>query len=301
MKQGRFLLLIVAIFFSVTAGIFLFSWKPTYHQDYVEIPIKLLPFTNQPAIKIEIEGHQYCVTLDLGSSHPIDLRKDILEKIKNKSMSESSTYNGISGNSYIMQGYKLPTVSLFNLKVDGLIGFEESIEFLRDAKFGPFGGLLRELSSLFEFYSRDGRLGWPFLKEGVAFFDFPKSKLFLAKNIDSISLPLGFFLSDWVCIPFEIEKSGLIIQLDTEFGVKKFLLDTGSTCSVLKIPQAPNSHREACEMQELRVGEQNLGPWKFRFLKIDPVDCDGILGFDFFKSYPFCLDFLNKKVYFKKL
>ncbi len=275
------------------AGVFLWSKKTPTNQYYTTLPVSFFPCADLPTVTVTIENRSYSLLIDLGSSHSIDLNKKTMDKIQNKKTLAISDYIGIRGKTYPTQGFLLPEVKLSNLTIRQLTGFEENLEFLQDSKVGTPSGLWCKIYDQLESLTIDGRMGWTIFKDGVAYFDFPHSTLIIAKNIDTLSSEAGYSLSDFTKISFAIEKWGVVVFVETDSGTKKFLLDTGATCSVLK--DSANTRTK-----QLVIGYRDLGPWDFRFFEFTPqMECDGILGVDFFKKNTICLDFCNHTSYIK--
>ncbi len=185
---------------------------------------------------------------------------------------------------------------LLNLSIDGLIGFEENAEFLKDAKIGPF-----RLKDELELLVVDGRVGWTFFKQGVVFFDFSHSNLVIAKDLPVLVDKAGYSLNDFIPIPFELHNCGPVFTIQTSVGAQKFLLDTGATCSIIRdasILREMKSSKSSHITENLRIGESDFGQWTFRLLEYnEQMECDGILGIDFFKKHMICLDFLTNTAY----
>lgn len=299
MIKKRLLILLSVILLSL--GGFLIIKKSPPVQNLAQISVNFFPFTDQPTIQIEIENKNYSLLLDLGSSHPIDLRKEKMKKIKNKQFADSSEYVGIRGKAYPTQGFRLPKVILANLTIDGLIGFEENSDFLDDAKISQSTKLWNRFKNTLELLMIDGRIGWTFFKEGVAFFNFPQSELIIAKNITAFTNEARYSLKEFIQIPFQIEKWGITLLIETDLGPQQFLLDTGATHSVIRNSIFPeNLASNLYTSNKLKIKNNQLGPWKFLLFEYNnEMRCDGILGVDFFKRHLICLDFQNHTAYIK--
>lgn len=211
-----------------------------------------------------------------------------------------SDYVGIRGKAYPTQGFQLPKVTLLNLAIDGLVGFEENLDFLKDAKTWQSNGLWDRFRDLLELLMIDGRAGWTLFQEGVTVFDFPHSALIVAKEINSLVHETGYSLEKFVAVPFEIQKWGLTLLAETDRGTQKFLLDTGATRSVIKKTLFQDDI-PVYVTEKLAIGNRGFGPWQFLLFEYNSkMECDGILGVDFFKRHRICLDFQNRMAYIQK-
>ncbi|MES2272778.1 MAG: hypothetical protein V4487_01100 [Chlamydiota bacterium] len=298
-KIRLFIILSILI---LSFGIFILLKKPLAPQEFVKLPVKFFPFTDQPTIKIDIENKKYSLLIDLGSSHPIDLQKESIRKIKNKKALEISNYIGIRGK-YPTQAFQLPEVKLLNLAIDGLVGFEENPNFLNDAKTCQSFSLWSRFKDHLKLLTTDGRMGWTFFKEGTVLFDFPHSILVVAKDINSLINQAGYSLEKFTRIPFEVQKWGLVLSIETDLGLQTFLLDTGATCSIIRaslFTENQKINNYLYNTNKLRIGNNDFGHWVFQLFEYtDRMECDGILGVDFFKKHTICLDFHDQIAYIK--
>ncbi len=295
MKTRRFLILLCSLLVSLGVGVYL--RKPSVPQRCIRLPVRFFPFVDRPRIKVEIENKIYSLLVDLGSSHPIDLHAKAISAIRNKKTLGSSNYIGVRGKSYPTQAFQLPQIKLSSVAINGLVGFEENLDFLNDAKTWQSSSFWSRVKDQIERLVLDGRMGWTIFQKNVVLFDFPHSALIVAKDIGSLNEVLNYSLSSFTKSPFDLQACGIILQIETDLGIQKFLLDTGATCSVVKASLFTESTSSPYVTNRLKIGNIDFGPWKFHLLEyLDQNQYDGILGVDFFKSHEICLDFLNQIV-----
>ncbi len=255
----------------------------------VQIPVSFFPLLNRPVIKVKIDEQKYALLIDLGSSHPLDLQRRFLDDILQKKSIGTSNYIGIRGNGYPTEGFQIPALEISNLKISGLVAFEENMNFINDSKIRSYTGLLDLFNDRLRKTLINGRIGWTVFKEFHCFFDFPNSVLFLSENKDGLIQKTGCSFDDFIYVPFETEKYGIVISTE---GNKRFLLDTGATRSVARNDYA---------LEGLVIGGHDFGKWNFAVFEFtDKIDCDGILGIDFFKKHAIYFDFHNKVAYIKR-
>lgn len=267
----------------------------------MRIPVSFFPFVDRPLIKVEIENKKYSLLVDLGSSHPIDLHKKSMEEIKNKKFLEVSKYVGMRGKTYPTQAFQLPQVRLLNLVIEGLVGFEENLDFLKDAKTWQSSSIWGQFKDQLDRLTVDGRMGWTIFNDGTVFFDFPHSALVIAKDLNTLIGKGGYPLDEFERVPFELQKWGLVLSVKTDMGNQKFLLDTGVTCSLIRASLFSEKLKAPYVSEQLKIGNVDLGSWKFRLTEYnDEMECDGILGIDFFKRHEIYLDFHNQIAYIKR-
>ncbi|HSX10520.1 MAG TPA: hypothetical protein VLF94_02235 [Chlamydiales bacterium] len=278
-------------------GISLFLKKEACEQNYVRLPVSFFPFVDRPTVQIEIEGKKHSVLLDLGSSHPIDLQKRFLQKVKNKQPDGLSDYVGIRGKKYPTERFRLPEVKLLNLTVQGLVGYEENLDFVSDARTWQSTGIWDQFKDQLELYTIHGRIGWTLFNETACFFDFPNSALYLAKDLVSLINEAGCSFDNFIQVPFEIHKWGIALHFETDFGINLFVLDTGATRSIFR----RSSDSKEVVTRKLIAGDHDFGGMQFKLLDFtDQMECDGILGIDFFKAHAVCLDFHNRVALIQK-
>lgn len=265
----------------------------------VKIPVTFFPFSYKPLIRAEIEHKSYTFMLDTGSSHPIDLLGRVLSQIPNKVPVSVLKYYDIQGNSYVVQGFESPPIKLHPfLTISGATVFQENIDFVkRGGRPDGYESLFRKIKTKLDLFYIDGRIGWSLFKDLICFFDFQNSSLFLAETIETLTEDIGSNWKEFIALPVELCRCGPVLCVQTEIGNKKFLLDTGASCSIYK--QSAMISENFLTLS-LDTGERSLGEWSFAVYPMGSElqdQFDGILGVDFFKRHRICLDLQGKKVY----
>jgi hypothetical protein len=113
----------------------------------------------------------------------------------------------------------------------------------------------------------------------------------MALDVSALKEQAKYSLDGFIPVPMKIGKCGPEIQLETEMGVKRLLVDTGAGRSVL---------RGKGKDKDLRfwTDEHDLGALKVCFFELtDRFEVDGILGMDFFLKHRVCIDFPGSMVY----
>ncbi len=280
-----------------------FQRKPTFKRQFIKIPIHFFPFGNRATMQVEVEGKQYSLLIDLGSSHPLDLHEKFIQKIKDKKLIGVSNYKNIRGDVFTSRKFQIPAVKILNWTIKNLVVCEESVDFINAAEIWPSIGIWNRVKDELQLVMIQGRIGLPVFKESDCFFDFPNSVIFLGNNLGSCCS-----LEGSIQIPFELEECGVILSVDTDLGMKKFLLDTGFTHSVLRESLVEKKGAKKTKRgdifyvnKDLIIGGHSLGGWQFWLLEFSDIfKCDGIFGIDFFKKHAIYLDFHNKVAYIKR-
>lgn len=268
----------------------------------VKMPVRFFPFSSSPLTKITIEGKQYTLLIDTGSSHALDLHKRVLDEIQEKEFIQITRYFDLQGTPYPVSKFQVPEVTLDrNLRLNKLIVHEENIDFLTKGtnagRTRSFWGKIREQLELFFI---DGRIGWPSFEQTACFFDFQNASLFLAKNIEILREEGILVLENFIKVPLDFSKCGPVLSAQTEQGVKKFLLDTGASQSVYK---EPNLQSKEVTHLTLNIGGCELDCWDFWPYPMTSElirELDGILGIDFFKSHRICFDSQGGYIYIQR-
>lgn len=156
----------------------------------------------------------------------------------------------------------------------------------------------------------DGFLGLGLFLETklpALFLDLNHSTVFMIENINDFD-ENRYSIKNMVKIPLERAHSCLAIEVDTDFGKKRFLLDTGATENLINssllsdafsVESSPQGKELLFTSFKFQIGGKNFGNEKFSPSSISPAfnDIDGILGMSFFRKYAVFLDFNNNLAY----
>ncbi len=109
---------------------------------------------------------------------------------------------------------------------------------------------------------------------------------------------MNYIFSNARPIPCEIGARGIVFLIDTDFGKKSFVLDSGASISLMKresIEQTPLELPQIT-MDRFKIDDLDLGKTPLYLIDFsDKLDFDGILGIDFFMKYAIYIDFVKKK------
>jgi len=262
--------------------------------DFTRIPLFFLPCSGAPLLKAEIDGMDVCLKVDLGAACDMILKERILEKIQNKEFRGMSVGYGVQGNQHMSSLYWIPKITIGNLGFEDAISTEETMQMVLGNKIGDWSQ--KEIDR--QFTQIDGRIGSGILSLLQCYFDLPHKALFLARNLEEIRK--CYCVNEFVEVPFEFENGHVILNVDTDFGRKKLLLDTGATASIFRSAQAPDEKKNWVKIT-LSFEGLDFGQWEF-FLHdfTDRVLADGALGIDFFKKHGIHLDFEHRKAYIQR-
>ena len=272
------------------------SASTSLSRSFCLIPLKFVSYTEAPLIDVDIDGVQYQLKIDTGSTTCFTLKKRVLDQIDSKEPIGTCKAYDFRGNSYEEPEYLIPKVTIGKLYIEPGIASEENYFFLtQGSKSGPpLKTLDRQTKK--QLAHVDGRIGNGVFKSIVCFFDFSREHLLIAEDINEFKKE--GILNGYTEVPFELHKGLVILSAMTDLGPVKLLLDSGASVSILKgVSDEPIfvTHK----IKHLTFGACEYGSWDFRLIPFtDKIsDLDGILGADFFNKHAICLDFHNQVAY----
>jgi hypothetical protein len=255
-------------------------------------------------VDVEIEGTKYPCQVDTGSNvGSVVLHSEILQAIKLKEYKGKNETFDVKGNCYHTEKFKIPLLKIQDLEVLNAVISQESIERLNNSKtFIPAASKSIKKPEL----PIAGRISINLFKPYVCMFDFDNAVITLLDKVpDTV-------LKRWTETNLDSFKDLVAISINTDLGIKKFILDTGVNVCMLedslldKHSLAHKSHLEyfppgrwIFQSLKMEIGDTNFGNQQFILLEFGkPMESiDGLLGIDFFYKHPMYLDFPNGKVY----
>jgi hypothetical protein len=270
-------------------GGFFFSSQCKPIGESLKIPLYFFWFTDAAVVQVEIEGRYYAMEIDTGADGWGSLQESALKAVGQKEYKQMIKFFDVKGNVYEVPEYLIPSMKIGHLKVENGIINQEHINFLRYSasfwKISP-NRIKTQLKEV------QGSIGRDFLRQFNCFLDFPHAALYLTENFQETERAHKF--KNFISYPFELTDIGIIFVVETDLGLKRFVLDSDSSFSVIK-----SDARSTWTTHQLIIGNQDYGKWKFWPLEFGDVlkDVDGILGVDFFRQYAIDIDFENRVAY----
>lgn len=252
---------------------------------------------NLPFIRLKLENEEVKFMLDTGARNQVlVLEKDIIAKLTSLipfSVMERST--DITGKMFTVKKYILPK---FNI---GDISFVQ-LRVVEDSNWG-----LKSGGSI----DKDGVIGLElFLEKGII-LDYPNRKLVIIDR----KMPEEYDCDNWHNLQFKVDRDGVSIFANIDGkGEKRFILDTGSTISLIKPTSIgnniPSNH---CNISLTQDGKCSfIKPSNISISNIDVVENmfyiynfqaefepDGILGYDFIANKVIYIDFAKRVIKLK--
>ncbi len=288
-KKGIFLALVLLAVLSSVWGL---SFFRSY--DFI-VPIEFLNAYQIPCTSIEIEGSTYQVEIDLGSKIPLSLDKHVLEKIK-KDPCGTSRWIDFRGNRYETLTYSIPEIRLGTFLLKKIKAKEESLHFAAE------NSIIIESKE----HLNAGRIGRDFFSGKNIFMDF-NHRIFIACGKLKDLEKRGYKTEDLAVVPFKITLDGIVLEIETDMGKRKFVLDTGSTVSAIRWEPLQESNKERLGIPVIETSKFSMGKIDFGFRELYLLDIsqafdgmDGLLGMDFLKEHLIYLDFAKSTAYVGK-
>lgn len=256
----------------------------THKVAYIEPPkgyFECIPVTftgrGDPIIDVSIEGNAYPLVLDLGSSFPCSLRDEILQNI-HKTKYGTSSWSDFRGQRYESPAYTIPELKINDLVFADMLIRQSREDFyvnvtLKGSPFQPFG-----------------IIGLPILEKYNLFLDFPHSRIYASSDYLSLQ-QAGLFSRNLLAIPFTRCSDGIFLFVETDTGIHRLALDTGSTHTLIRAPHPTFTKKFSIMGHDF--GERSIMAINEEL----QFDFDGFLGMDFLREHPVFIDYSNKVVF----
>jgi len=248
-------------------------------------------------LNASIEGKTYSLQFDLGSKFLLSLNKNVLEAINDKKSFGMAKWQDVKGNFYEEPSYSIPRVKIGNLVLTQIVARQENDAFRTGATIWK--------SVQNSTCKHVGCLGRPLLEQTNFLLDLKNSQM-IACNSKRRLQKMGFVLDNMTKIPFEGGSKGIIINFETDIGMLRLGLDTGSTITLVRTCrlQDQNCTKDArgfpvFTTQKFSAGNKDFGAKDLYLYEITPElkEIDGMLGMDFLENHIIYIDYKGKFVY----
>lgn len=278
------------------SSLYVFLHKKSYH---IPIAIKY-NFSNIPVIDITIENRSLPIAIDLGSHHSLALKEEYLKDIINKEKNTVIEWYNIRGKKNLSPSFLLFKIEIGNVTFQDVKVIEISKEMAEDSIIGTIEMNKNEFKGNVK---NAGYIGRTLLQKFNFLMDFPNQKMILSNDLNKIKKE-GFCLEKCEKVPFEITLAGITILVKTDIGMRRFLIDTGCTKSLIRnknqidkvsLDNILTTSKFLIEKTDFRDQDLLLFP-----LPDDLNEIDGIIGMDFLNKHMLYFDFPNKLIYIDK-
>jgi hypothetical protein len=289
--------LFLFVFFACLLGALFWQFYP---RNQCLLPISLFPDSLHAFTTVEVEGKKVLLRLDLGCGFPLSFNREVLNNIKQKKYLREVSWKDHKKRDYAAKDYLLPKIKLGRATITDICAREENEDFVRNATVKSFEGERT--------FKDEGRVGLGlFLETQVEalFLDLKNGRAFFIKDIHRFR-EKGYCLEEMIKLPLLCEKAHLFLQVGTDVGEKKFMLDTGYSMNVLH-PSLGRGNEEIDPFitlplftsSKFMLGNRDFGEEDFYLFDFDYIidGMKGVLGMPFFKKFALILDFQNNVAY----
>ncbi len=256
---------------------------------------------NTPLALVDIQGKTYSLLFDLGSDQQLRLSKNILKNLEKSDFGTRRAEDGL-GNLYDNPAYLLAHVNIGGLNVYNVVAGEISESWTVNTTFYSKSNNREELIK-----DERGGIGRDLLYGKNVLLDAKNDLIFISNDCDKLKA-IGYDLSSLKKVPVEQGQMGAIFSVDTDIGVTRFSIDTGSTLTLVRTSFVQNIDIDKLDRHKnlpvfknskFEIGERDFGNIDLHFLNITPTidDIDGLLGMDFLENHIVYIDNENSAVY----
>lgn len=273
-------------------------------------------YVSIPRIDIKIEDKQYKVVLDIGSKFSFSLVNEMQNEIKSLKKGKKIDWKDFKGNKYESDSFIIPKIFLnqFVLKnvavpikddsykknITTFLTIKNEEEQKDIDKMIPYNHLKDKSEKL------SGYIGRAAFKNRKILLDFINNKMIISNDLKKLQ-KMGYDLKEFEQVPLTKYKKDIILEIDTDKGIKRFALDTGCTVTAYKNfllneqDVIDKYNHKIFISKKFCIANKDYGPKEIFSLAITPkLDIlDGILGMDFLKDHLLYIDFSNHKLYIK--
>ncbi len=255
----------------VTLGIGLLLWYSfaTGYYSYFDVAYGR---RDRPLITAELQGKSCTLGLSIGSRFPLFLRKEMLDTV-DKQPQGIGEWHGINGCKYEASAYVIPKLKVGDLELKNIVAYESDEE-----DYGILGRFLGEEFNLL--------------------LDFPHHRVVACDTFSKLQAK-KLVGKNWISVPFEMHRGGIVFQVNTDLGTSKFVMSTAFMITYLRSSLIPPNNPFPFVSSPLVLGEQQFGNVTFESIDL-PEGLDeiaGFIGMDFLKEHAIYLDYAHKIAY----
>ena len=294
--KNKKLSIFFSILFAITLlSIFLFFYFPKKN-PYARIPVIFLPHSKTPHVEAKVEGIKCLLGLDLGSSSALHLTKNLIEQLHKDQMGKVTWFD-MRNNRYENLTYLIDKLTFAKVTVSHIKAWENDLD--RSIKGSILSDEDEELEKeKLKYHS--GMIGRQVLLGAELLLDFQNGVFFFIRNLDALKKE-GYSIQSFIDVPFDLEKVGVVFSIDTDMGIKRFILDSGASISLIKPCGAKDKIIKKgvipfITTSKFSIGEIKVGSMDLYLFELPEIceNVDGILGMDFLSRYAVYLNAKEK-------
>ncbi len=252
---------------SIAIGAGTILWYSLSTGYFASFPVTYNQY-NYPVIDVKIGDYNHALEVRIGSIFPLFLSRTTLDQT-DKHSNGFTQWHDVNGEHYEAPAYLIPKMKIGNMTLTNV----SATQTLESEALGKYLGSDLNL-----------------------FLDFPHSRIIACNSFSKLKAK-GLANDQWIQVPFETGRAGIIFQVTTDLGIRNLSLNTTSTTSAVRTSLMPSS--EGFTSSTFSIGKREFGRTFFHSLEFPEAlhETDGFIGMDFLKKYALYLDYSNKIAY----
>lgn len=264
LKYFACLLVITAVVYGV------FLWSP-FSGYYHVFPVTYTKY-DLPLITTQLQGNSYTLRIDIGCRFPLFLGQKMLDSV-DKQFQGMEICRSVDGSQQEVPYYLIPKFKIGDLVLKDVLAYQSDKE---------------RYDSLGKFLGGDFNL----------LLDFPHDRIVACDHLSKLQAK-GIVDKNWMQLPFEMHRIGIVFRVDTDFGTCKLALNTGCMNSVLSSSVFPSNVRFPYVSSSFVLDGHKFPNITFKSFELpgDLNGIDGFIGMDYLKEHTVYLDYVHKIAY----
>lgn len=208
---------------------------------------------------------EFRLLFDLGDYRAISLTENVLSEVEHQKLEQYDTFQDYKGDTFKAQRFKIDHFQLGDASFNSTVGSED-VQDPENLSPSPFGAI-----------------GAGLFNNQTLTINFKQSQLELT------DAPLK------QCQSFDPNSGAIVAPLQLDGQAKLFIIDTGTTQSVIdqNSVQADHSSAESVTVKSFQSQDFELENLPLQVIELNIPGIDGILGQDVLKQYSLSIDFKN--------
>lgn len=269
-KGSKYLKYLILLLMGLALGIVALLWHPFSTGYYSSIAVTFGRY-DYPFITTELQNQSCVLAVDIGSRFPLALRRTTLDEIIDKQPHGTTTVYNIDGQKHEAPSYFISKLKVGDMTLRNVIAHESQEE---------------DYDTLGQFFGGEFNL----------LVDFPHSRIIACDTLAKLQAK-KLVSEHWIRVPFEMHRSGIVFHVDTDFGLRRLVINTTSTLNLLGSSVMP--HGKPFASSSFLLGGQQFGNVTFESIDLPEGlhEIDGFIGMDFLKEHAVYLDYMHKVAY----
>ena len=299
----RFRIACITIGICLCIGIFAFSHfkrNPSTKDSSYFKPIHVTKWTkgDSPCLLIQLGERIISAQLDLGFRGDCSIGSELLDQINDKKKIGSKIMYGFQGKPERKNVFQLPNIRIGSQSFDLPRAQEEAQDYRARASFTKDGSKPSP--------GQPARIGWEMFQNTPLLLDLKNQKIAFCDSIATLKKE-GYAIKRFVHTPLMLERGLVEVEVQTDKGSLRCVLDTGCTFNVLNgeneqnksMPELLWNEENFYTSTKFQINNAEFGPVTFRQFPIRiPIHIDAMLGMEFLLDHIIFLDFPNHVAYF---